>query len=149
MLLQYPSTAETPRMIDYGMGSQLWADVTIDRASLLFALSLARSAEAERDNELCIFVLAAGVHRFIKRYHIKRILTMLQRSIRDCLHLHAIVCCSTAPAARASNLLGKAIADNFIAGQQARPSSYFGRQPPTCDVTLRTRELRIFMLPLP
>ncbi|GBP19199.1 hypothetical protein EVAR_11521_1 [Eumeta japonica] len=32
------------------------------------ALSLARSAQAERDNESCFFVRAAGVHRFISRY---------------------------------------------------------------------------------
>ncbi|GBP03739.1 hypothetical protein EVAR_69338_1 [Eumeta japonica] len=32
------------------------------------ALSLARSAQAERDNESCFFVRAAGVHRFIRRY---------------------------------------------------------------------------------
>ncbi|GBP45184.1 hypothetical protein EVAR_25889_1 [Eumeta japonica] len=30
-------------------------------------LSLARSAQAERDNESCFFVRAAGVHRFIRR----------------------------------------------------------------------------------
>ncbi|GBP70703.1 hypothetical protein EVAR_56205_1 [Eumeta japonica] len=35
------------------------------------ALSLARSAQAERDNESCFFVRAAGVHRFIRRYHVK------------------------------------------------------------------------------
>ncbi|GBP28592.1 hypothetical protein EVAR_85791_1 [Eumeta japonica] len=39
------------------------------------ALSLARSAQAERDNESCIFVRAAGVHRFIRRYHIKKPIT--------------------------------------------------------------------------
>ncbi|GBP24801.1 hypothetical protein EVAR_14134_1 [Eumeta japonica] len=37
------------------------------------ALSLARSAQAERDNESCFFVRAAGVHRFIRRYHVKNI----------------------------------------------------------------------------
>ncbi|GBP44790.1 hypothetical protein EVAR_86605_1 [Eumeta japonica] len=31
------------------------------------ALSLARSAQAERDNESCFFVRAASVHRFIRR----------------------------------------------------------------------------------
>ncbi|GBP37741.1 hypothetical protein EVAR_29942_1 [Eumeta japonica] len=36
-----------------------------------FALSLARSAQAERDNESCFFMRAAGVHRFIRRYHVK------------------------------------------------------------------------------
>ncbi|GBP20153.1 hypothetical protein EVAR_5583_1 [Eumeta japonica] len=35
------------------------------------ALSLARSAQAERDNESCFFVCAAGVHRLIRRYHVK------------------------------------------------------------------------------
>ncbi|GBP62154.1 hypothetical protein EVAR_40604_1 [Eumeta japonica] len=35
------------------------------------ALSLARSAQAERDNESSFFVRAAGVHRFIRRYHVK------------------------------------------------------------------------------
>ncbi|GBP74506.1 hypothetical protein EVAR_61993_1 [Eumeta japonica] len=35
-------------------------------------LSLARSAQAERDNESCFFVRAAGVHRFIRRYHVNR-----------------------------------------------------------------------------
>ncbi|GBP52330.1 hypothetical protein EVAR_38476_1 [Eumeta japonica] len=30
------------------------------------ALSLARSAQAERDNESCFFMRAAGVHRFIR-----------------------------------------------------------------------------------
>ncbi|GBP71100.1 hypothetical protein EVAR_53380_1 [Eumeta japonica] len=35
------------------------------------ALSLARSAQAKRDNESCFFVHAAGVHRFIRRYHVK------------------------------------------------------------------------------
>ncbi|GBP88285.1 hypothetical protein EVAR_100127_1 [Eumeta japonica] len=36
------------------------------------ALSLARSTQAERDNESCVFVRAAGIYRFIKRYHVKR-----------------------------------------------------------------------------
>ncbi|GBP53369.1 hypothetical protein EVAR_41206_1 [Eumeta japonica] len=36
------------------------------------ALSLACSAQAERDNESCFFVRAAGVHRFRKRYHLKK-----------------------------------------------------------------------------
>ncbi|GBP51651.1 hypothetical protein EVAR_96247_1 [Eumeta japonica] len=36
------------------------------------ALSLARSAQAERDNESCFFVRAAGVDRFIRRYHVKK-----------------------------------------------------------------------------
>ncbi|GBP81491.1 hypothetical protein EVAR_64200_1 [Eumeta japonica] len=35
------------------------------------ALSLARSAQAERDNESCFFVCAAGVHRLIRRFHVK------------------------------------------------------------------------------
>ncbi|GBP52698.1 Mannosyl-oligosaccharide glucosidase GCS1 [Eumeta japonica] len=35
------------------------------------ALSFARSAQAERDNESCFFVPAAGVHRLIRRYHVK------------------------------------------------------------------------------
>ncbi|GBP40038.1 hypothetical protein EVAR_19166_1 [Eumeta japonica] len=35
------------------------------------ALSLARSAQAERDNESCLFVRAAGVHQLIRRYHVK------------------------------------------------------------------------------
>ncbi|GBP56411.1 hypothetical protein EVAR_90082_1 [Eumeta japonica] len=35
------------------------------------ARSLARSAQAERDNESWFFVRAAGVHRFIRRYHVK------------------------------------------------------------------------------
>ncbi|GBP67293.1 hypothetical protein EVAR_43804_1 [Eumeta japonica] len=34
--------------------------------------SLARSAQAERDNESCFFVHEAGVHRFIRRQHVKR-----------------------------------------------------------------------------
>ncbi|GBP53358.1 hypothetical protein EVAR_41195_1 [Eumeta japonica] len=38
------------------------------------ALSLARSAQAERDNESCFFMRAAGVHRFTRRYHIKKAL---------------------------------------------------------------------------
>ncbi|GBP18285.1 hypothetical protein EVAR_9129_1 [Eumeta japonica] len=37
------------------------------------ALSLARSAQAERDNESCFIVRAAGVHRFISRHHVKTI----------------------------------------------------------------------------
>ncbi|GBP41020.1 hypothetical protein EVAR_82980_1 [Eumeta japonica] len=36
------------------------------------ALLLAHSAQAERDNESCFFVRAAGVHRFIRRYQIKK-----------------------------------------------------------------------------
>ncbi|GBP45036.1 hypothetical protein EVAR_23510_1 [Eumeta japonica] len=35
------------------------------------ALSLARSAQAQRDNESCFFVRAAGVHRFIRCYQVK------------------------------------------------------------------------------
>ncbi|GBP61127.1 hypothetical protein EVAR_46778_1 [Eumeta japonica] len=35
------------------------------------ALSLARSAQAERDNESCFFMRAAGFHGFIRHYHIK------------------------------------------------------------------------------
>ncbi|GBP78434.1 hypothetical protein EVAR_63385_1 [Eumeta japonica] len=38
------------------------------------ALSLARSAQAERDNESCFFVHVAGIHRFIRRYHVKRLM---------------------------------------------------------------------------
>ncbi|GBP14283.1 hypothetical protein EVAR_7702_1 [Eumeta japonica] len=41
------------------------------------ALSLARSAQAERDNELCFFVRAAGVHRFIRRYHVNKLKCLL------------------------------------------------------------------------
>ncbi|GBP08719.1 hypothetical protein EVAR_7306_1 [Eumeta japonica] len=40
------------------------------------ALSLARSAQAERDNESCFYVRAAGVHRFIRRYHVNKRLTL-------------------------------------------------------------------------
>ncbi|GBP40143.1 hypothetical protein EVAR_20284_1 [Eumeta japonica] len=36
------------------------------------ALSLTHSAQAERDNESCFFVRAAGVHRLIRRYHVKK-----------------------------------------------------------------------------
>ncbi|GBP23557.1 hypothetical protein EVAR_12840_1 [Eumeta japonica] len=36
----------------------------------LFRASLARSAQAERDNESCFFVRASGVHLFIRRYHV-------------------------------------------------------------------------------
>ncbi|GBP35173.1 hypothetical protein EVAR_18298_1 [Eumeta japonica] len=36
------------------------------------ALSLVGSVQVERDNESCFFVRVAGVHRFIRRYHIKR-----------------------------------------------------------------------------
>ncbi|GBP08184.1 hypothetical protein EVAR_2963_1 [Eumeta japonica] len=35
-------------------------------------LSLAHSAKAERDNESCFFVRAASVHRFIRRYQVKK-----------------------------------------------------------------------------
>ncbi|GBP40512.1 hypothetical protein EVAR_30571_1 [Eumeta japonica] len=35
------------------------------------ALSLAHSAPAERDNESRFFVRAAGVHRFLRRYHVE------------------------------------------------------------------------------
>ncbi|GBP70516.1 hypothetical protein EVAR_61431_1 [Eumeta japonica] len=35
-------------------------------------LSLARSTQAERDNESRFFVRAAGFHRFIRRYHFKK-----------------------------------------------------------------------------
>ncbi|GBP72874.1 hypothetical protein EVAR_57420_1 [Eumeta japonica] len=35
------------------------------------ALSLARSARAERDNESCFSVHAADVHRFIRCHHVK------------------------------------------------------------------------------
>ncbi|GBP90037.1 hypothetical protein EVAR_68378_1 [Eumeta japonica] len=37
------------------------------------ALSLERSAQAERDNESCFFVRAAGVHRFIRSYHVNNV----------------------------------------------------------------------------
>ncbi|GBP81981.1 hypothetical protein EVAR_65587_1 [Eumeta japonica] len=37
------------------------------------ALSLARSAQAERDNESCFFVRAAGVHRFIRRTRVPKL----------------------------------------------------------------------------
>ncbi|GBP66731.1 hypothetical protein EVAR_50110_1 [Eumeta japonica] len=40
------------------------ADVVEERS--LSALSLARSAQAERDNESCFFVRTAGIHRFIR-----------------------------------------------------------------------------------
>ncbi|GBP33829.1 hypothetical protein EVAR_25431_1 [Eumeta japonica] len=44
------------------------------------ALSLARSAQAERDNESRFFVRPACVHRFIRRYHIKKKHCIYQRS---------------------------------------------------------------------
>lgn len=37
------------------------------------ALSLARSTQAERDNVSYFFVRAADVHRFIIRYHAKKL----------------------------------------------------------------------------
>ncbi|GBP12551.1 hypothetical protein EVAR_10221_1 [Eumeta japonica] len=37
-------------------------------------LSLARLAQAERDYESCFSVRASGVHRFIRRYHVKKLL---------------------------------------------------------------------------
>ncbi|GBP56661.1 hypothetical protein EVAR_12340_1 [Eumeta japonica] len=42
------------------------------REIVLSALSLARSAQEERDNESYFFVRAAGVHRFLGRYHVKK-----------------------------------------------------------------------------
>ncbi|GBP55509.1 hypothetical protein EVAR_36232_1 [Eumeta japonica] len=42
------------------------------------ALSLARSAQAERDNKSCFSVCAAGVHRFIRRYHVKNCVLIVQ-----------------------------------------------------------------------
>ncbi|GBP86989.1 hypothetical protein EVAR_67752_1 [Eumeta japonica] len=36
------------------------------------AFSLARSAQGECDNESCFCVRAAGVHRVIRRYHVKK-----------------------------------------------------------------------------
>ncbi|GBP92574.1 hypothetical protein EVAR_70948_1 [Eumeta japonica] len=48
------------------------------------ALSLARSAQAERDNKSCFFVRAAGVHRFIRRYHVK-IKRCAEGKLYDCL----------------------------------------------------------------
>ncbi|GBP45783.1 hypothetical protein EVAR_76088_1 [Eumeta japonica] len=44
-----------------------------ERETARSALSLARSAQAERDNKSCFFVHAAGVHRFIRRYHFKKV----------------------------------------------------------------------------
>ncbi|GBP42939.1 P protein [Eumeta japonica] len=38
-----------------------------------YALSLARLAQAERDNESGFFMRTAGVHRFIRRYHVKNL----------------------------------------------------------------------------
>ncbi|GBP57369.1 hypothetical protein EVAR_27399_1 [Eumeta japonica] len=35
------------------------------------ALSLARSAQAQRDNESCFFMRVAGVQRFTRCYHVK------------------------------------------------------------------------------
>ncbi|GBP01390.1 hypothetical protein EVAR_74112_1 [Eumeta japonica] len=45
-----------------------WSGREIARSTL----SLARSAQAERDNGSSFFVRAAGVHRFIRRYHVKK-----------------------------------------------------------------------------
>ncbi|GBP68287.1 hypothetical protein EVAR_57613_1 [Eumeta japonica] len=45
------------------------------------ALSLARSAQAERDNESCFFVRAASVHRFIRHYHVKNRLSTCPKRI--------------------------------------------------------------------
>ncbi|GBP25883.1 hypothetical protein EVAR_81765_1 [Eumeta japonica] len=44
-----------------------WSGKEIARSTL----SLARSAQAERDNESCFFVRAASVHRFIRCYQVK------------------------------------------------------------------------------
>ncbi|GBP18364.1 hypothetical protein EVAR_14757_1 [Eumeta japonica] len=59
-----------------GIGKEIDASQAerLGRSSLSVAcsaLSLARSAQAERDNESCFFVRAADVHRFIRRYHVK------------------------------------------------------------------------------
>ena len=45
--------------------------IDLGRSCLSIALSLARSDQAERDNESCFFVRAASVHRFVRRYHVK------------------------------------------------------------------------------
>ncbi|GBP37853.1 hypothetical protein EVAR_21388_1 [Eumeta japonica] len=52
--------------------SLFYSDASVDGVEEIVrsALSLARSAQEERDNESCFFGRAAGVHRFISRYHI-------------------------------------------------------------------------------
>ncbi|GBP05624.1 hypothetical protein EVAR_3087_1 [Eumeta japonica] len=45
------------------------------------AFSLARSAQAERDNESCFYVHAAGFQRFIKRHHVKKFMTKISCEI--------------------------------------------------------------------
>ncbi|GBP69509.1 hypothetical protein EVAR_88409_1 [Eumeta japonica] len=53
--------------------SLLYMDASADGVEEMArsALSLTRSALAERDNESCFFVRATGVHRFITRYHVE------------------------------------------------------------------------------
>ncbi|GBP52482.1 Xylulose kinase [Eumeta japonica] len=46
-----------------------WSEREIARS----ALSLVRSAQAERNNESCFFVRADGVHRLIRRSHVKNL----------------------------------------------------------------------------
>ncbi|GBP62644.1 hypothetical protein EVAR_51890_1 [Eumeta japonica] len=46
-----------------------WSGREIARSTL----SLAHPAQAERDNDSCFFVHAAGVYRFIRRSHVKKV----------------------------------------------------------------------------
>ncbi|GBP15489.1 hypothetical protein EVAR_70441_1 [Eumeta japonica] len=63
------------------------------------ALSLAHSPQAERDNESRFFVRAAGLHRFIRRYHVNN-KTWIQRPRRLCKRgLNSICASESAPSA--------------------------------------------------
>ncbi|GBP59128.1 hypothetical protein EVAR_44368_1 [Eumeta japonica] len=64
--------------------SLFYSDASADEVEEIArsALSLARSAQAERDNESCFFVRAAGVHPFIRRYHVNKstVIELMQNS---------------------------------------------------------------------
>ncbi|GBP51963.1 hypothetical protein EVAR_80058_1 [Eumeta japonica] len=72
------------KLVDCKSGREIDASQAerLERLSIAcFALSLARSAQAERDNESCFFVHVAGVHRFRKTISRQKCLAIRLRTI--------------------------------------------------------------------
>ncbi|GBP12161.1 EGF-containing fibulin-like extracellular matrix protein 1 [Eumeta japonica] len=87
-------------------------------------LSLARSAQTERDNESCFFVRAAGVHRFIRRYHVKNkcIHPQYRQNIDEC----SMKLDTCAPGTHCLNVLGSytCTREPVTAGNNLGPYEY-------------------------
>ncbi|GBP65687.1 hypothetical protein EVAR_98400_1 [Eumeta japonica] len=60
-----------------------YSDASADGVEERSLVPPALSAQAERDNESCFFVRAAGVHRLIRRYHVNNNMISIVSEVRQ------------------------------------------------------------------